>query len=163
MPVIKLVTEIHAPVERVFDLSRSIDLHKLTTAKTGEEAIAGKTSGLIGLGEFVTWRATHLGVRQTLTSRITKFKYPHSFTDQMMDGAFKAITHEHRFESDGDTTVMTDLFHFESPLGILGKIANAVFLTDYLKSFIESRNKIIKEYAESNKWKEILGEVNSEV
>jgi hypothetical protein len=61
MPKIELHTEIDAPIERVFDLARSIDLHMLSTSHTNEKAIAGKTSGLIGLGEWVTWRAKHLG------------------------------------------------------------------------------------------------------
>jgi len=54
MPVIELKTAIKAPVERCFDLSRSIDLHKISTAHTNEEAIAGVTSGLIGPNEWVT-------------------------------------------------------------------------------------------------------------
>jgi hypothetical protein len=51
MPVINLHTQINAPIGIVFDLSRSIDLHKISTAHTNEEAIAGVTSGLIGMGE----------------------------------------------------------------------------------------------------------------
>jgi len=39
----------------VFDLIRNIDFHKISTKKSNEEAIAGKTSGLIALNETVTW------------------------------------------------------------------------------------------------------------
>ena len=63
MPIVKLVTDIRAPIERVFDLSLSIDMHKASMAGSGETAVAGVTSGLIGLGESVTWRARHFGVR----------------------------------------------------------------------------------------------------
>lgn len=52
MPVIILHTQINAPIERCFDLSRSIDLHKISTAHTKEEAINGVTSGLINLDEL---------------------------------------------------------------------------------------------------------------
>lgn len=55
MPVITLDTYIQASREVVFDLSRDIDLHQISTRHTNEKAIAGKTSGLIGLGETVTW------------------------------------------------------------------------------------------------------------
>ncbi len=98
MPVIKLETKINAPIERVFDLSRSIDLHTKSTSKTGEEAIAGRTSGLINLDETVTWRAKHLGVTQTLTSKITQFERPFHFRDSMVRGIFKRIDHDHFFE-----------------------------------------------------------------
>lgn len=56
MPVIELATAVAAPVERVFDLARSIELHVVSVAHTGERAVAGVTSGSIGIGEQVTWR-----------------------------------------------------------------------------------------------------------
>ncbi|MEQ8244635.1 SRPBCC family protein [Fulvivirga sp.] len=120
MPVITLETRIKAPIELCFDLSRSIDLHKVSTAHTNEEAIAGVTSGLIGLNEFVTWKAKHLGITQTLTTKITEFQYPTSFTDEMEKGAFKSFKHEHIFNKEDNYTLMIDQFDYQSPLGLLG-------------------------------------------
>jgi hypothetical protein len=88
MTKIELTTRINAPIEPCFDLARSINLHMESTKQTGERAVAGRTSGLIGLGETVTWRAKHLGTWQTLTSKITEFDYPNHFTDEMVKGAF---------------------------------------------------------------------------
>ena len=156
MPTIHLTTTIKAPIERVFDLSRSLDLHKISTGDSKEEAIAGKTSGLINEGEQVTWLATHLGVKQTLTSLITKMDRPHFFQDKMVKGAFKSLVHDHSFEQAGEYTIMKDVFRFESPLGILGEFANALFLTNYLKNLLEERNAIIREYAEGEKYKQLL-------
>jgi ligand-binding SRPBCC domain-containing protein len=156
MPLITLETIIHAPAEICFDLSRSIDLHMTSTEHTGEKAIAGRVSGLIGLGETVTWKAKHLGVWQTLTSKITAMDRPHYFVDEMTKGAFKSIYHEHLFESKGEQTIMTDKFRFETPFSFLGDVFNTVFLTRYLHDLLEKRNAVIKSYAESGKWKEIL-------
>lgn len=158
MPTIKLKTVIHAPINIVFDLSRSIDLHKLSTVKSNEQAIAGVTSGLIGLGESVTWKAKHFGFYQTLTSRITEFKAPVCFVDEMEKGIFKKFRHEHLFEGNDDSTIMIDVLEFVSPLGFLGILADKLFLKQYLKEFLISRNKVIKDYAESEKWKDVLGE-----
>src|ERR1700730_8096635 len=55
MPKIVLMTLIHAPPERCFDLSRSVELHVASTRQTGERAVGAVTSGLLGLGEEVTW------------------------------------------------------------------------------------------------------------
>lgn len=156
MPRIELTTYIDAPITRCFDLARSIDLHKLSTEGTAEEAIGGVTSGLIGMGQEVTWRAKHFGVTQCLTSRITKFEYPFFFRDEMLRGAFKQIKHDHRFEESGALTVMKDTFEFESPAGILGKIFNRLILENYLKRVLEKRNKMIREVAEGEQWKTIL-------
>lgn len=161
MPRIVLRTEIHAPVERCFDLSRSIDLHQHSTARTEEKAISGRTNGLISLDERVTWEATHLGFRQRLTSRITAFEYPDFFVDEMEKGIFKSLYHLHRFHRHGEKTIMEDDFRFTSPFGFLGRIADTLFLTRYLKQFLLERNQVIKEYAEGNGWKSILPSISA--
>lgn len=156
MPFIQLITEINAPIERCFDLSRSIDLHLLSTSKTNEKAIAGVTKGLIGLNEEVTWSAKHFGVYQNLTSKISTFEKPYHFQDTMVKGAFKKIVHDHRFKQVGESTVMQDDFYFEAPFGILGGLASKLVLTNYLKTFLQERNALIKKVAESDEWKLIL-------
>ncbi len=156
MPKIELVTEINSTLEICFDLSRSIDLHKISTAQTNEQAIAGRTRGLINLHEIVTWQATHFGVRQKLTSKITAFDRPNYFINEQTKGIFKSIIHEHNFEKVGDKVIMRDVFEFHSPFGLFGKIFNKLILTTYLKRLLTKRNQIIKEFAETKKWKEIL-------
>jgi len=148
MPVIQIETTINAPNEICFDLSRSIDLHQQSMQHTDEKAIAGRTEGLIELGEEVTWQATHFGIKQNLTSKITAFDYPHSFRDEMVKGAFKSFTHDHLF--------MQDRFEFESPMGWLGRMFNHVILTRYMTELLRRRNQMIKEVAESGRWEEIL-------
>lgn len=156
MPKIELQTEIKAEKKIVFDLSRSIDLHQLSTAKTEEQAIAGKTSGLIGLDESVTWRAKHFGIYQNLTSKITEFDAPNFFVDEMLKGAFKSFKHEHHFTEIKGGTVMKDIFVYTSPFGILGELADTLFLEKYMTDLLLERNRVIKEVAESEKWKSIL-------
>jgi ligand-binding SRPBCC domain-containing protein len=146
---IELSTTINAPIERCFDLARSIDLHVNSMAHTGEKAISGKTSGLIALGESVTWRAKHFGIWQTLTSKITAYDYPNSFTDEMVEGAFKSMRHEHLFYVVNNQTLMRDIFIFESPYGIVGRLVDFIFLSNYMEKLLIARNKIIKTVAES--------------
>ncbi len=119
-----------------------------STRQTGEQAIAGRTSGLIGPNETVTWRAKHFGIWQTLTSKITGFNTPHFFADEMISGAFKSFRHEHHFLWDGQQTIMRDVFVFESPLGILGRLVNHLFLTRYMRKLLIKRNEVIKLVAE---------------
>ena len=157
MPVIKLETKINAPVERVFDLSRSIDLHTKSASKSNEQAVTGRTSGLINLGETVTWRAKHLGVTQTLTSKITQFERPFHFRDSMVEGIFKLIDHDHYFkEIENGETLMRDKFDYDAPLGVLGNLADFLFLENYMTEFLMERNLLIKKIAESEKWREYI-------
>ncbi len=156
MPVIELVTFIVAPVERVFDLARSIDLHMDSTSGTGERAVAGVTSGLIGPGQEVTWRARHFGIWQSLSVRITVFERPTHFADAMLRGAFRRMEHHHYFEQTDGGTTMRDVFSFQSPLGVFGRIADFLFLTRYMRSFLIERNRVIKATAETGNWTRYL-------
>lgn len=156
MPLIHLTTFIAAPAERVFDLSRSIDVHKKSLAHTNEQAVAGTTGGLIKQDETVTWKAKHLGKVRVLKVKISSMKIPESFTDEMVSGDFKDMKHEHHFKPIQNGTLMIDLFTFESPYGAAGKLVNYVFLKRYLRKLLERRNQAIKEFAETDKWKFLL-------
>ena len=158
MPKIELKTEIKAEKEIVFDLSRSIDLHKISTEHTKEEAVAGKTSGLIGLGESVTWRGKHFGIYQKLTSKITAYESPTYFVDEMVNGAFAEFKHEHCFAELENRTLMMDIFDYKAPFGILGEIADSLFLKRYMTELLTKRNLIIKAFAESESYKKLLPE-----
>jgi len=158
MPLIKLTTKIHAPKKRCFDLSRSIDLHKISTEHTKEEAVAGVTSGLIGLHESVTWKARHFGMMQQLATQITEFESPNFFVDEMIEGAFQSFRHEHHFEEFEEGTIMTDYFDYSSPFGILGKMVDAIILKKYMTNLLTKRNQVIKEFAETERWKELISE-----
>ena len=156
MPKITLKTMIDAPIERVFDLARSIDLHRESLKNTDERAVAGKTSGLIELGETVTWEATHFGIRQNLTSKITKLERPFLFSDAMVSGAFARFDHDHFFETVDEKTLMRDVFDYDSPLGFLGQIADFLFLESYMKNLLSERNLAIKQVAESEEWRKFF-------
>lgn len=151
MPIIELQTKIKAPIEVVFDLARNITLHEISAGNSNEKAIAGVTSGLINLNESVTWRAKHFGIYQKLSVTITQMDFPNLFTDEMTKGIFKRFCHTHTFEKQEEYTVMKDRFDYTAPLGVLGKLADFLFLKLYMKQFLKERNEVIKEYAEDEK------------
>jgi len=156
MPTIHLTTFIQAPAARVFDLARSIDLHRISMEKFKEEPVAGTRSGLIEQSETVTWRAKHLFKSRLLRSRITEMKRPEKFTDEQAEGDFSSMRHEHYFKPCENGTILIDLFHFETPYGWLGKMVNTVYLTGYMKRMLEHRNEVIRKYAESDQWRKLL-------
>jgi ligand-binding SRPBCC domain-containing protein len=156
MPTISLTTIVNATPELCFDLSRSIDLHTISTKQTGEKAVAGVTTGLLHLNETVTWRAKHFGIWQHLTSKITEYNRPFYFVDEMVKGAFAGFRHEHHFKQQNNQTIVTDIFAYTSPMGILGLAADKLFLKTYMTKLLSERNRVIKMYAESGKWQEII-------
>jgi ligand-binding SRPBCC domain-containing protein len=148
MPLIRIETIIKADRQRCFDLARSVGAHLGSTADSGERVVAGRKEGLLELGEEVTWEATHLGIRQRLTARITRLEPPVLFVDEMVKGAFAEFQHTHEFEEHEAGTLMRDLFAYRSPLGILGNLADALFLERYMTRFLEKRAAFLKSEAE---------------
>ena len=144
MPAFRIVTEIGAPVERCFDLSRSIDLHLESMIASGEQAVDGVTSGLIAEGEEVSWQARHFGIQWRMTSRITEFDPPHRFVDEMVRGPFAVFRHEHHFHPSGTGTRMTDVVSFRMSLGPPANLPVGL----YLRRLMRIRNDVIRKKAE---------------
>lgn len=155
MAKIEISTFINNTPGVVFDLSRNIDLHRISTTKTKEEAIDGVTFGLIKMDEFVTWEAYHLFKKRRFTSKIVQYDRPFSFTDQMIQGDLKSFSHHHSFEPKENGTLMKDIVFLNAPFGIAGKLIMRLFLKNYFKNFLLERNALIKIYAETDQWKSV--------
>ena len=128
MAHIELRNEIDASIDVFFDLARSIDAHLDSMANSREQATSGVTSGLVGLGEQVTWKATHFRVPLKMTSKVTEMASPDRFVDEHVKGPFRRFRHEHRFESIGDGALMIDLVDFASPFGLIGRVVDQIVL-----------------------------------
>ncbi|WPO79613.1 SRPBCC family protein [Flavobacterium sp. KACC 22761] len=149
MTTINLTTKIKASKQIVFDASRNIDLHQQSASPTKEKAIAGVTSGLINLGETVTWRGKHFGFYITHKSRITVMNFYNYFADEMEKGKFKSFKHEHFFEEENGFTIMKDKLQYETTFGIFGELFDILFLEKHLTNFLLERNKVLKEVSEN--------------
>jgi ligand-binding SRPBCC domain-containing protein len=147
METVTVETWIRAPLEPCFDAARDIDLHVRSLAHTGETAVGGRTSGLIGMGEEVTWRGRHFGVWQHFTSQITAFDPPRYFQDTMQRGAFRLFVHDHFFFESGEGTRMVDVLLFAAPLRILGRMAEKLVLRRYLVRLLKARASVIADCA----------------
>lgn len=156
MEIIRLTTWMDAPMERCFKLATSIDLHLASTAETGERAIGGVTSGLIGEGDTVQWRGRHLGRMHTHTSKVDGWRPYSYFRDVMVEGSFALFEHEHHFAVMDDGTRMRDEVRFAAPYGALGRVAEKTILRRHLLRLLKQRNAYIKRMAESDGWRKYL-------
>jgi ligand-binding SRPBCC domain-containing protein len=153
---IELSSSIAAPIERCFNLSRSIDLN-LASTEARQKAVAGVTSGLIGLGQEVTWSGRHFGFVILYTSRITAYEFPRYFQDSMARGLFQSYCHDHYFEECDGATLMKDVVRFAAPYGVLGRVVERLVLARYMRKLIERRNSYLKSTAESEQYRKYLG------
>ncbi len=159
MVTLEEVTVIRAPIERCFDLARSVEVHLAGNVHFGEAAVAtgGVTSGLIGIAQRVTWRAKHFGIWWNLTSEITAMDRPAYFQDTMIRGVFRFMKHDHMFRNlSSSETEMKDIFCFAAPLALLGRLAEITFLGRYMRNLLCERNQVLKQIAESSEWQTYL-------
>lgn len=150
MTTIQLSTTIKAPIEIIFDLSRNIDVHQQSTAKSNETAIDGVTSGLINANETVTWRGKHFGIYLTHKSIISAMEIPTYFVDEMLEGKFRSFKHQHTFIQKNGFVIMEDKIQYDTPYGIFGKLFDHFLLKKHLTTFILERNLLIKALAENH-------------
>ena len=149
MARIELEMRVQAPPAACYALALNTQAHVDSARATGERVVAGPVSGQLALGDMVTWEARHLGVRQRLTVRITAAAPPHHFRDELVRGAFKTLRHDHYFEAIPGGTRVRDVFEFSSPLGIVGRWFDKLFLENYLTQFLKVRNAALKQQLEA--------------
>ena len=149
MPHFELVTLIDAVPESCFDLSLDVDMHTQSTGAR-EEIVAGVRSGLMVLGDDVTWKAWHFGIPFRMTSAITEYERPTRFVDEQTRGPFARWRHEHRFEPNNGGTRMVDVVDYRSPLGPLGSLVDRIRLEQYLVELLRRRNEFLRVHAETH-------------
>jgi len=149
MPHLELFTLIEASPERCFDLSLDVDLHTQSTGAR-EEIVAGVRSGLMVLGDDVTWKAWHFGIPFRMTSAITEYERPTRFVDEQTRGPFARWRHEHRFEPNNGGTRMVDVVDYRSPLGPLGSLVDRIRLEQYMVELLRRRNEFLRVHAETH-------------
>src|SRR5687767_11830394 len=149
MAMIVVETLIHAPRELCFDLARDVAAHAESAAFSGERVVEpGRTSGLLEVGDLITFEGKHFGVRQRFTARITQLDRPTQFVDEMVSGAFSSLRHIHEFHAVSDGTLMRDVLVWRAPVGFLGRLADRLFLERHMRWFVSTKQRHLKEIAE---------------
>ncbi|MGA5300162.1 SRPBCC family protein [Nucisporomicrobium flavum] len=148
--VIEVVSLINAAPGTVFDLELDVDVHADSVAGSRETATTTTGHRQLTLGDDVTFRARHFGVRWRMTSRIQAYERPSRFVDVQTRGPFRAMRHEHLFEDLGDgRTRMTDRMTIRAPFGPVGAVVARAVLVPYLKRLLVLRAAHVKRLAET--------------
>jgi ligand-binding SRPBCC domain-containing protein len=145
-------TLIRAPIERCFDLARDVGVHCQTAAFTSERVLPpGRTAGLLELGEQVIFEGRHFGLRWRLTARITEMERPFRFVDETVEGVFKSMRHVHEFTARDGVTEMSDTLDWRAPVGLLGRVVDALLLERHLTWFVRTKQQALRVLAEGRR------------
>jgi ligand-binding SRPBCC domain-containing protein len=144
--VVSVETSTGAPPCVCFDAARNVDTHALTTDWTRERIADAPQSRMLEGGDLVTFEAVHFGVRQRLTAKIVDYRRPERFVDEMVRGPFRSLRHTHEFQATTGGTRMIDTLEIAAPLGVIGWVAERLFLAAYMRAFLARRNAALASY-----------------
>ncbi len=93
-------------------------------------------------GQVIMYKVNPLkGLRLKWVTEITEVNEGISFVDEQKQGPYKMWRHEHILQAIEGGTRMDDILHYEIPLGLIGRIANWLFVSATLHSLFDYRRK----------------------
>ncbi len=96
-------------------------------------------------GTLIDYRLSLFGIPFSWRTRIDVFESEVRFVDVQLEGPYRLWRHVHEFESidDGRSTKMRDRVDYAVPLGPLGEIARALFVTRTVEKIFDYREHVI--------------------
>lgn len=97
-------------------------------------------------GQLIEYRvAPVLGIPLYWMTEITHVVEGKYFIDEQRFGPYTLWHHQHHFREVDGGVEMTDLIHYKIPLGIIGRVANMLFVRQKLNDIFNYRYEKVKE------------------
>jgi ligand-binding SRPBCC domain-containing protein len=160
MITIRSTTQVNAPIERCFLLALSAALRQ---EAVGSEPASGRTTGLIGLNDRVSWAKGLFGWGARQENIVDTLREDLYFREVSTADSAGRFEHDHHFAPMNDGTRIRDEIVCSAPEGFKGRILERFFLRSRMTEYLKRRNAIIKRAAESEEWHRYLdGELKLE-
>jgi ligand-binding SRPBCC domain-containing protein len=96
-------------------------------------------------GMIITYKVSPLfGIKLNWVTEITHVKDKEYFVDEQRIGPYSMWHHQHKIEPIDGGILMTDIITYEPPMGILGAIANTLFIKKQLKEIFDYRKMVLE-------------------
>lgn len=122
------------------------NLQAITPEGMGFTIISKHHGEVMYAGQLIEYKVRPLaGIPLYWMTEITQVKDRAYFIDEQRFGPYSLWHHQHHFKEIPGGVEMTDIVHYKNPLGILGRIANALFVKNKLKTIFEYRYTKVEE------------------
>lgn len=145
--------KIPASLPALWDFMTSpLNLQKITPDNMPFKVTSKNLPEKIHEGLIITYKVSPvLGIPLNWVTEITHVKPMQYFVDEQRKGPYKIWHHEHWFEEIPGGVLMKDLVSYAPPMGLLGNLANAVFIQKKLIGIFEFRKSSLeKEFGKFN-------------
>jgi ligand-binding SRPBCC domain-containing protein len=144
---IKTVQKIPVSLDEAWSFfSNPANLQVITPEGMGFTIISKHHGEVMYAGQLIEYKVRPLaGIPLYWMTEITQVKDRAYFIDEQRFGPYSLWHHQHHFKEIPGGVEMTDIVHYKNPLGVLGRIANALFVKNKLKTIFDYRYTKVEE------------------
>jgi ligand-binding SRPBCC domain-containing protein len=144
---IKTVQKIPVSLDEAWSFfSNPANLQAITPEGMGFTIISKHHGEVMYAGQLIEYKVRPLaGIPLYWMTEITQVKDRAYFIDEQRFGPYSLWHHQHHFKEIPGGVEMTDIVHYKNPLGVLGRIANALFVKNKLKTIFDYRYTKVEE------------------
>ncbi|MBN8686715.1 MAG: SRPBCC family protein [Chitinophagales bacterium] len=144
---IKTVQRIPVSLDKAWDFfSDPANLQTITPEGMGFKVISKHHGDRMYAGQLIEYKVRPVaGIPVYWMTEITQVKDRIYFIDEQRFGPYTLWHHQHHFKEIPGGVEMTDIVHYKNPLGILGRIANRLFVKNKLKTIFDFRYRKVEE------------------
>ena len=143
---LKQIQKIPASLEVVWEfISSPTNLKKITPPHMGFEVTSDNGSSKMYEGMIISYKVSPLlGIKLDWMTEITHIKELSYFVDEQRIGPYKLWHHQHKISAIEGGVLMEDIVTYQPPFGLLGALANRLFIKSQLNQIFEYRNIAIE-------------------
>ena len=133
--------KIPTTIDEIWDfISSPANLKDITPEYMGFVVTGNTGIGKMYPGMIITYKVSPLlGIKLNWVTEITHVRDKEYFVDEQRIGPYAMWHHEHKIEAIAGGVLMTDIITYQPPFGVLGAIANALFIKKQLKEIFDYR------------------------
>lgn len=142
----EFVQFVPATIDTVWDFfSSPSNLAKITPSAMAF-TITSPSTLMMYPGMLITYNVSPvLGVKMNWVTEITQIRKNMYFIDEQRSGPYSIWHHEHHFREVEGGVEMRDILYYKVPFGLVGKLADFLFVKAKVKQIFEFRNLRINE------------------
>jgi ligand-binding SRPBCC domain-containing protein len=127
-------------------ISSPANLKRITPGYMGFDITSGDLPDKMYSGMIISYRVSPVaGIKTTWVTEITHIEEGKYFVDEQRVGPYAMWHHEHHLQEVDGGVMMRDIVSYRPPMGILGAVANRLFIRKKLKGIFDFRVRAIEE------------------
>jgi hypothetical protein len=145
---VKEHVHVRAPIERCFELARSVELAgEMAGVQVTENGIA-RSHGQVQAGDHMIWKGWSFGLPARHESVVTRVEAPRALEDRMVRGRFRRFEQIQSLSEIDDHTLVTATVRFVIPRGLPGRLLARHLVIPSITRMLQRRMNLLKETAE---------------